>query len=100
MGGLALHNRQTLDQLCQPKSRCPASAQGSIDAMNDFATGSTIGFGLLLVGAGVGTAVLLTGDGGAKPARSPSPTAAPSPSPSLTAAPWIGPGSAGIRGAF
>ena len=90
MGGLALHNRQTLDRQCQPKNQCPPSAQSTIDAMNDFATGSTIGFGLLLGGAGVGTAVLLTADRGAKPASARGPAAAP----------WIGPGYAGVRGVF
>lgn len=89
MGGLALHDRQSLDRQCKTKSHCPGSAQGTIDAMNDFATGSTIGFALLLAGAGVGGVVLLTADGAKPPApRGP------------TASPWLGPGYAGIRGAF
>ena len=90
MGGLALHEARTLDQLCQPKNQCPATAQGSIDAMNHLASGSTVGFGVLVAGAALGTVLLVTGGSGAKAA----------PASSATATPWIGPGALGVRGTF
>jgi hypothetical protein len=90
MGGLALHQRSSLDAQCPTKSNCPASAQGTIDSMNHLASGSTIGFGVLVAGAGLGAVLLLTGTGGAKAA----------PARGATATPWIGPGSLGVRGAF
>jgi hypothetical protein len=87
-GGLALKDKSALDGLCVPKNRCPASAQGTIDGMNTFATVSTITLGAALAGVGVGVVLLVT-SGGAAPRA-----------PAAAISPWIGPGSAGLRGSF
>jgi hypothetical protein len=91
-GGLALGKKSSLDSACQPKSACPASSQGDIDALNTDATIATVGFA---VG---GAAVVAGGIWFFAGGRSkPKPAA---PSARLVVHPYIGPGSAGVTGVF
>jgi hypothetical protein len=87
-GGLAIKKRSELDGVCMPKDQCPATAQGTIDAMNTFATVSTVGVVTAGVGVGVGVVLLVTGR---EPASS---------TPGPTATPILGPGFVGVRGTF
>jgi len=91
-GGLAIGKKSSLDSACQPKSACPASSQGDIDALNTDATVATVGFA---VG---GAAVVAGGIWFFAGGRSkPKPAA---PSARLVVRPYIGPGSAGVTGVF
>ena len=90
LGLLTLSKASDLNRACQPRSDCPAGEQGEIDTANHLALGSTIGFGVGVIGAGLGTYFLLkppTSEGG--------PSAV-----GVTVQPWIGPGSAGLTGRF
>jgi hypothetical protein len=90
LGIVTLGKASHLNSVCQPRSDCPASEQGDIDSANSLALGSTIAFGVGVVGAGLGTYFLLMppkSDVGAGAAG-------------LTVRPWIGPGSAGLTGSF
>jgi hypothetical protein len=90
LGAVTLGKASHLNSVCQPKNDCPAGEQGDIDSANAFALGSTIAFGVGVVGAAFGTYFLL------KPPKSDAePTAT-----SLTVRPWISPGSAGVAGTF
>lgn len=60
-GLIALGKKGDLDDAC-PSKVCPSSAQqDTIDSGKTFATVSTVGFVVGVVGAGVGTVLLLTG---------------------------------------
>lgn len=87
-GVLALSTKSTLDRDCVDKA-CPASSQSDVNALGTRATVSTIGFGVGIVGIGVGTVLLLTSRG----AEAPPPTA-------TRVTPWVGIGSAGLGGTF
>jgi hypothetical protein len=98
-GVLALGKKSSLEDAC-PGKKCPdPSEQSEIDSLNGYSIASSIGFGVGVVGLGVGVAMLLwpsrqapsPADGDRKPSAS---------SPHLTARPWLGPGSCGLMGTF
>ncbi|AKT36549.1 uncharacterized protein CMC5_006670 [Chondromyces crocatus] len=64
MGGLALSKRGTLssDFRCfnNPENRCENGAQDTLDQAKAFGWISTVGFGVGLLGLGVGTVLILT----------------------------------------
>jgi hypothetical protein len=66
-GVLALNTKSTLDSECPSKSGCP---QSDIDALSRNAWISNVGFAVGLVGAGVGTGLLLTSGGKDRPSVS------------------------------
>jgi hypothetical protein len=76
-------------------SRCPPSAQDDIDSMNSAATVSTVGFAVGIIGAGVGTYLLLAADGSSEQAP---PSAGQSAR--AHASLWVGLGRVGMVGAF
>jgi hypothetical protein len=92
-GIVALSKASSLKGVCNGSS-CPPSSQNELDAANTFATTSTVSFVVGGVAAAVGIAALLIG------------TSPASPPPSSAAkrgawiSPWVGPGAAGVRGAF
>jgi hypothetical protein len=59
-GVLALHTKSTLDSECPSKFGCPKS---DIDALSTRAWVSNVGFAVGIVGAGVGTILLVTSRG-------------------------------------
>lgn len=60
-GVLALNRKGDLDKKCKPTpSDCPKNAQSTIDSANNLALISTIGFGVGVAGAAVGTFLLLS----------------------------------------
>jgi len=71
-------------------NRCPPKTHDTIDSANTMATISTVSFIVAGVGAGVGIVSLLL--------RSDNPP--PAPTTGVHATPWIGLGSAGVRGTF
>jgi hypothetical protein len=73
-----------------PNGLCPASAQGDLDTANALATTSTIAFVIAGVGAAVGVIGLLVA-----PKHH-----AEQPATGRRVEPWIGAGSAGLRGEF
>ncbi len=70
-------------------NRCPPSTFSDLDTASTMSTISTVSFIVAGIGAGVGITALVIGD---KPAA-PAPTGA-------RITPWIGLGSAGVRGSF
>lgn len=87
-GVLALSTKSTLDRDCVNKA-CPASSQSDVNALGTRATVSTVGFGVGIVGIGVGAVLLLTSHG----TEAPPPTA-------TRITPWVGIGAAGLGGTF
>jgi hypothetical protein len=63
-GVLALSAKSTLDSECPSKSGCP---QNDVSALSTRAWVSNVGFAVGIVGAGVGTVLLLTSGGGDRP---------------------------------
>jgi hypothetical protein len=94
--GLAATSKKSdVEAQCEG-SRCPPAAQDDIDSMNASATYSTIGFAVGLVGAGVGTYLLLSHDS----TDDPGPAASDSAVADVRIRPWILPGAAGVAGTF
>jgi hypothetical protein len=94
-GGLALSKKSSLDEVCDPKSNCPASSQGDIDALNTNATIATVGFiagGVLAAAGGAWLIFGSSGQGKSAPAHAASSR--------VVVRPWLGPTSAGVLGAF
>jgi hypothetical protein len=83
----ASSKKSSLDGACVDK-HCPTSSQSDVDAMKSSATISTLGFAVGVVGLGVGTVLFLRPGSSASEATS------------LRAQPYIGLGSAGLRGVF
>jgi hypothetical protein len=71
-------------------NKCPPSTFSDLDNASTMSTISTVSFIVAGIGAGVGVTALLIGD---KPA-------APTPTGGVRVTPWIGLGSAGVRGSF
>jgi hypothetical protein len=93
-GILALGNKSSLDSDCpRGKDACPVDKQPEIDSLDSSlktnALLSTLGLAVGVVGVGIGTYLFVSArsDGGPKSAH-------------LEVRPWIGPGSAGLRGSF
>jgi hypothetical protein len=93
-GIVAKQNKSSLDSECPDKSHCPQSAQSDIDSLSRNATISTIGFAVGIVGIGTGVVLLLTAKGGGD--EQPPPASQQG----ARVEPWIGAGSAGLRGTF
>jgi hypothetical protein len=92
-GLAALNEKSALDENCSlGKDRCDPRYQNDIDAMNRDATISSVGFGVGLVGIGVGTVLLLTRSDG-RGEQHPDGTA-------RSFRPWIGLGAAGLDATF
>lgn len=70
-------------------NRCPPSTFSDLDKASSMATISTVSFIVAGLGAGLGVTALIIGD---KPKETPTTGA--------TVTPWIGLGSAGVRGSF
>jgi hypothetical protein len=86
-GGLAVVKKGNLAGVCPTRDDCASSSQGTIHAMNAFATTSTVGVVAAAAGVVTGTLLLVT-------------SAPPSPAPRGGAAIAIGPGRASIRVSF
>lgn len=98
LGLVALGKKAGLDAQCgNRKGDCPPAEQTNIDSMKSFASGSTIGFAAGGAGLAVGLVLVLASGGSTSPAAAPPP---PPPQQGLSLGPYLGPGSAGIRGAF
>ena len=87
-GVLALSAQSHLNTECNASKQCPGSAQGDVDSLHTDALVSTIGFGVGVVGVGLGTYFLLSTHD-----EAPKTTG-------LLVRPWLGPTSAGIAGSF
>jgi hypothetical protein len=89
-GIAALNKASHLSAACQPRSACPSDEQGEIDSANASALASTVGFGVAIASAAVGTYFLFA----------PPTTERATASTKVTLHPWIGPAAAGVSGAF
>ena len=78
-----------------PNKVCPT--QGDLDSAKSMATISTIGFGVGIAGAAVGTILLLTGGGHTETAVA---RAKRERAPKLALQPWFGVSSVGLTGSF
>jgi hypothetical protein len=85
-GVLAFSKKGTVDGEC-PDRQCPASAQPDINASKAFGNVSNVAFIVAGAGAAVGALTLLFGHE-SRPAAA------------ASIEPWVGPGSAGVRGSF
>jgi len=92
-GLFATGKKSELVDVCSG-GRCPPSAEDDIDSMNTSATISTVGFGVGLVGLGLGAYLLLTG-GQSEDAPASSGDAA-----AVRVMPWLGPGVTGLTARF
>lgn len=88
----ALSQQDDLDSRCR-EGRCPDGSQDDIDAMNRDANLATVGFGVGIVGVGVGLYLLLT-------SQDESPNVARSCERAPCARPVVGLGRLGVEGAF
>jgi hypothetical protein len=87
-GIMALGKKSDLDGACTAGKICPSSQQDTIDSGQTFGTVSTIGFGVGIVGIGVGTYLLLTN------------RSKPAPTPAAGVRPLLGAGFVGAAGTF
>ncbi len=87
-GVLALSTQSHLNSECNASKECPGSAQGDVDGLHTDALVSTIGFGVGVVGVGLGTYFLLTAHD------------EPPKTMGFVVHPWLGPTSAGLAGSF
>jgi hypothetical protein len=106
--GLHMMNQKAvLDAAC-PGGRCPRSAEGDLESFRAARTASMIGYGAGLAGLGAGLALLLLA-----PSEGADEAAGASSNPNVKTraqssaavgrprvTPWIGLGSAGVKGAF
>lgn len=92
-GFLAMSRKGDLDDKCETPSTCPDSAQDTIDSAKSMALISTIGFGVGIASAAVGTFLLLSDDGSA-------PASAELGVGDVRAQPFVGLGYAGVSGTF
>ncbi|HEY3494972.1 MAG TPA: hypothetical protein VGK73_09815 [Polyangiaceae bacterium] len=90
-GVLALGKKSDLD--C-PNKECSGAAADDLDTANTMATISTIGFGVGLASAAVGTVLLIVGSGGSEK------TGQKSEPKRFAATPYVGVGTAGVNGTF
>jgi hypothetical protein len=92
-GIVSLSKKSLLQNECANEI-CGPTSYPTLDSANSFATISTIAFAAAGVGAGVAVVTLLVGH------STPSAPPASQPPEALRVAPWIGLGSAGLRGSF
>lgn len=83
----ALSTKSRLDDACNGGGQCPSSTRGDVDGLATKSLVSTIGFGVALAGAGVGTYFLLKPPFGG-------------PRSGLSVRPWVGLGGGGVAGTF
>jgi hypothetical protein len=91
-GLMSIQKTNALKATCGPSNTCDPSTAGDLDAARSTATISTVAFvagGVGLV-VGLGAVVL----GGRRPPEAPRTSAG------VSVTPWIGPGTAGLRGSF
>jgi hypothetical protein len=88
-GVLALGDKSRLDSVNGCPGACPASSQGDVDAIHRDALLSTIGIGVGVVGAAVGTILFVSAHSDESPRAA-----------RIELRPWVGPGSAGVGGTF
>jgi hypothetical protein len=88
-GVLALGDKSRLDAVNGCPGNCPASSQSDIDAIHRDSLLSTIGLGVGVVGAAIGTILFVSAhsDEASKSSR-------------IEVRPWVGPSSAGLGGTF
>ena len=87
-GSLSLSRASDAKKLCDG-TRCPPAAGPDLDAAKGLAWGSNIGFAIGAIGVGVGIVGIVIGHG-----------APPKATPALAITPEVGPGYAGVGGAF
>jgi hypothetical protein len=87
-GGISLSRTSALKIRC-PDSRCSPAEQSDIDAARAMATTSNVTFVLAGAGLAAGAVLFFVRPGGAAP-----------PSGAARLTPWLGAGSAGVRGVF
>jgi hypothetical protein len=92
-GFLAMSKKSDLDKNCDTPSTCPDSQKGTIDSAKSMALISTLGFGVGVASAAVGTFLLLS-DSGSTSASSEVGIGG------VTARPEVGLGYAGVSGTF
>lgn len=85
LGLVAMQKKRDLDAAC-PGGRCGPGRAGELDSARNIGTASTIAFGVGLAAAAVGAWLVIGDDRGAPSGAS--------------ARVWLGPGSAGVLGAF
>jgi hypothetical protein len=95
-GILAIGKKNDLDSACNPSKVCGKAQQDTIDSGTTFATVSTVGLGVGIVGVGVGTYLLLTSGPSSASART-SPTA---PRAGVRVVPVIASDRVGVSGTF
>jgi hypothetical protein len=97
LGVLALQTKSRLNGECQDNGCVPGS-EGDIDALHKLSWGSNIGFGVGVLGAGIGIVLLATtGRSLSSDANGPRRGGADA---SLKIEPWVGVGSGGVGGTF
>ncbi|MGH7297246.1 MAG: hypothetical protein ACRELB_20070, partial [Polyangiaceae bacterium] len=87
-GALTVAGKHTLDGECSSAKVCPSGARSDIDAYSRDGTLSGVGFGVGVVGLGLGAYFFFherMKEGAGRQAR---------------VVPWIGPGAAGLAGSF
>lgn len=94
-GFLALSKKSDLD--CQG-THCPPSQNDKLDSAKSMATVSTVGFGVGIVGVGLGVVLLLTNSGTASTTSAHH--VAPGSQRAVSVQPWMGLTSAGLNGTF
>jgi hypothetical protein len=93
MGALAISTQQSLLQKCGPSRNCPPSAWGQANAYDVMRASTTIGLVAGGVGLAVGIPLILTAPGKPDAGK-------PDQRPKAEVTPFIGLGSAGVRGRF
>jgi hypothetical protein len=88
-GVLALGDKSKLDAVNGCPGNCPASSQSDVDAIHRDSLLSTIGIGVGVVGAAIGTILFVSAHSDET-----------SKSGLIEVRPWVGPGSAGVGGTF
>ena len=91
-GIMSIQKTNQLKSACDGNT-CPSSSAGDLDSAHSTATISTAAFIVAGVGVGVGIGALLLGDRH-------SPDTTPAPQTGMRVTPWLGLGSAGVRGSF
>ncbi len=92
-GVLALSDKSRLDSAMGCPGACPTSSKSDVDAIHRDSLVSTIGFGVGIVGAALGTVFLVTAHPDAHSDDSPR-------TGRIEVRPWVGLGSAGVGGTF
>jgi hypothetical protein len=88
-GVLALGDKSRLDSTAGCPKSCPQSSQSDINSMSTDSLLSTIGIGVGVVGAALGTILFVSAHSDESPRTA-----------RIDVRPWVGPGSAGVGGTF